>query len=658
MTDEQLPIEGVTAPRPRNRTTSKARPPERSGDPLSSQHARSLVTSTSVIRDPLHHDIRVTVFERALIDTKAFQRLRNINQLAMVDSVYPGATHTRFLHSLGTLHVCSELITACNNSVKMLRPLAPEGDPVPLKIGPYAEFLARLVALLHDLAHVPFGHVFEREAQVLDKDEWEDPWRVRQTLDADSEFAAAFREALVQHFETAVVTSPLDRASAEAAANIVLSEIRNVLTAKGPSILNLRYPFVYDLVSNTICADLLDYVQRDMYFCGLTEGLATRFLNHLGVLPVEFPRSEEGNNTITLRPVRRRLESEIAPERREEGDNVLLCRVVLLQYRYSRRGVPSTKENILPEAIDLVRRRKLVAEKLYFHKTKLAATSMLSGAAHASGIRSAEPLWEKTDHEVLKMMLREGVQPPPPENDREHRRWERSRRLAQRLLDRKFFKAIYRVSHHPNIEDQAARRLWHDETGVYARFNKPAGREELIEKLELAIEGNSEIGQYGAAGAVTISCPNKNMQLKAFEMLVLPYPGASHVKTLDDTVRPTTKEEIDVIKKQHEELWRLEVFVDPSIVDLTGSLAKKLAGAINQEIGFPNEVSEYSAAVPMSIDNLIREGLVDRELAVLGLREEIKHVHRQALVEGIVARGPAALREQLKEWNYEVKADR
>ncbi len=110
----------------------------------------------------------------------------------MVDSVYPGATHTRFLHSLGTLHVCSELVLACNNTVKMLSLHAPPEDPLPVKIGLYTEFLARIVALLHDMAHVPFGHVFEKEARVFKKDEWEDDWRVQQIFGEDLRIRSNF----------------------------------------------------------------------------------------------------------------------------------------------------------------------------------------------------------------------------------------------------------------------------------------------------------------------------------------------------------------------------------------------------------------------------------------------------------------------------------
>src|SRR4051794_11060826 len=79
-------------------------------DPLNPEQAASLLATVNVIRDPLHGDILITALERRLVETPEFQRLYRVKQLAMVDLVFPGATHTRFLHSLGVLHVCSEMI--------------------------------------------------------------------------------------------------------------------------------------------------------------------------------------------------------------------------------------------------------------------------------------------------------------------------------------------------------------------------------------------------------------------------------------------------------------------------------------------------------------------------------------------------------------------
>ena len=53
--------------------------------------ARELLNYVDIVRDPIHHDIRLTAFERQLIDTEEFQRLKNINQLATTHIAYPGA---------------------------------------------------------------------------------------------------------------------------------------------------------------------------------------------------------------------------------------------------------------------------------------------------------------------------------------------------------------------------------------------------------------------------------------------------------------------------------------------------------------------------------------------------------------------------------------
>jgi HD superfamily phosphohydrolase len=396
MADKQLEIEG-SAPRPPVkkrvlRPSSSAVPVQ---NPLSDEQARSLLTWLHVIRDPIHGDIRITPLERCLIDTKTFQRLRHVKQLAMVDFVYPGAVHNRFAHSIGTLHMCSELMSHCRNSVRTLQPHAPPGHVSPVKIPPYAELLARLTALLHDAAHISYGHVLEREAQLLDRDEWEDPWRVETVFGENAEIPEALRRYLADHFSS--MDQPLDHEAADLVARQILLDVTEVLTAKGRAVLNLKYPFVFDLVSNTICADLLDYVQRDMYYAGLTEGLAMRFLKHLAVIPTEFellPKGEQSEETTpVLRPCKDLEYGDFARAREERGNTIRACRVVLLQYRYNSRRNASTKGSVLAEAIDLVRRRKMVAEKLYFHKTKLIATSMLAAAMHSTGIRQAEEIW-------------------------------------------------------------------------------------------------------------------------------------------------------------------------------------------------------------------------------------------------------------------------
>src|SRR5690242_5768851 len=62
-----------------------------------------LLAPAKIITDPIHGDIRLSELERRLVDSPSFQRLRRVKQLGSTHLVYPGATHTRFSHSLGAV---------------------------------------------------------------------------------------------------------------------------------------------------------------------------------------------------------------------------------------------------------------------------------------------------------------------------------------------------------------------------------------------------------------------------------------------------------------------------------------------------------------------------------------------------------------------------
>ena len=203
--------------------------------------------------------------------------------------VYPGALHTRLLHSLGTLYVCAEMINTCNRNAEIYSRLAPPDHPIPVYIHSYAIVLARICALLHDLAHVPFGHTFEKEARIFEKDEWQDPWRDEKLLGPSSGLAKRLRE-FFHHENPSLPSEAVDH---------LREDVRKVFKTKRETVHTLQYPFVHDLVGNTICADLIDYVKRDMYFCGLTERFGDRFLQYLAVFPVQGTfQTKEGKHEI------------------------------------------------------------------------------------------------------------------------------------------------------------------------------------------------------------------------------------------------------------------------------------------------------------------------------------------------------------------------
>ena len=94
------------------------------------------------IRDSVYGDIRLNEFEVRIMDMPQFQRLRRIKQLGLISLIYPGATHTRFEHCVGTMNLGS----------KLAEELGLTSDEIEL---------IRASGLLHDIGHGPFSHVSE-----------------------------------------------------------------------------------------------------------------------------------------------------------------------------------------------------------------------------------------------------------------------------------------------------------------------------------------------------------------------------------------------------------------------------------------------------------------------------------------------------------------
>ncbi|MCC7104579.1 MAG: HD domain-containing protein [Chloroflexi bacterium] len=188
------------------------------------------------LRDPVHGLIRLTEQELAIVSTPPFQRLRRIRQLAMADLVYPGALHTRFEHSLGTLHVASRILAR----------LA-ETNEIPSEVD---ERVVRLAALLHDIGHGPFSHVSE---YLLDR--YYDPGTVG---------PAAVREKIHEKItmdiigQIPAIAGRLDDGDRELVIEII----------RGGRLRDYRR----DIVSSNLDADKMDYLLRDAYFAGVRYG--------------------------------------------------------------------------------------------------------------------------------------------------------------------------------------------------------------------------------------------------------------------------------------------------------------------------------------------------------------------------------------------------
>ncbi len=189
-----------------------------------------------IIQDPVHGPVRVSGIIGELIDTPEFQRLRYVKQLGMSYLVYPGANHTRFEHSLGTMFVASQFAER-------------------LEIDQSDMLLAS--ALLHDLGHPPFSHSFEDLFQ---------SW-------TGLDHAEAGRRIILgkKPFTNSGIPGILEKYGLDA---VSVSK-----AASGSKDLGV----VSAIISGPVDADELDYLNRDSIFCGIPLGLVDykRILNTL-----------------------------------------------------------------------------------------------------------------------------------------------------------------------------------------------------------------------------------------------------------------------------------------------------------------------------------------------------------------------------------------
>src|SRR5579859_3508533 len=106
------------------------------------------------IRIPLYGMVQLSEMEWEIVNSKPFQRLRRIKQLAFSDFIYPGAVHTRFEHSIGVMHLATQAFDRICGKHQVRELLQSNLDYQPETFN-RARRMVRLAALTHDLGHMP-----------------------------------------------------------------------------------------------------------------------------------------------------------------------------------------------------------------------------------------------------------------------------------------------------------------------------------------------------------------------------------------------------------------------------------------------------------------------------------------------------------------------
>lgn len=207
----------------------------------------ALFAPNKKIFDAVHGFIRFNGVERALIDSLPFQRLHHIHQLGISFLVYPGATHSRFEHSLGTMEVASAIF---DHLIDKQMPLE---DPI------YWRQIVRLAALCHDLGHLPFSHDAEEEIFGLSGHE---EWTRRLIFSEHLQPVWQLLESVYPHCKVA-----------DDVAHIAIGESKlhamGVLTELSPQEKLLSEIITGDFFG----ADRIDYLLRDARCTGVSHGV-------------------------------------------------------------------------------------------------------------------------------------------------------------------------------------------------------------------------------------------------------------------------------------------------------------------------------------------------------------------------------------------------
>ena len=499
------------------------------------------------------------------------QRLRRVRQLGTTHLVYPGATHTRFSHALGTLRAAQDLMDIALS--QRWRPdFVPDlfdewerdGDINYDSEVARATVLARLGALLHDLGHIPFGHTLEDDLCILDPhDQNEERFKhLWSQLKADLLLRTdivpggiKLEDQLAEQLKPLIISKPKSRSVAEVLSDQEMTgqlwkTVFGELAARGrrdvgdidvpvqliDSLQSLSiaepesassaerqcYPFVTDIIGNTICADLIDYLQRDHLYTGMPADIGRRFLD--GFYVTRSTGSNEHRRMVVRIKRAGRLRSDIVSEL-----------LKYLRYRYE-----------LSERV-LVHHAKLGADVMIgkmFEMWSDALETELADGPSLARLEIEEQVRKRGDDGLLEYLIDEAGRDVPQRRRAADKRWQGIRELAHRIQNRDLFKNIGAFAKIEMAEH------------LYKQYGPSDKRAELERDAARYVKAD-----HGWMVALWI--PNPSMRFKAAKVLV--DAGQDGVRAeivpLEAWDRENGGRGFEIVES-HRKLWAMRVYAD------------------------------------------------------------------------------------------------
>jgi len=547
-------------------------------------------------------DIKIRYHELIVLNTPTFQRLFRINQLGLAFLIYPYATHTRAAHSLSCLSWAQKIMDSLKKNLS--RSNFSEKNFFLNCIEKY-ETETRLAALLHDVSHIPFSHTLEDENLIFEKhDKSKRLSEIFNNLENDinslDDFECPqliFRLSEEEYKKTK--KELLER----------LDKVKKILTLKdkveGWTDEEKNIYFITDILTNTICADLLSYIEKDPEMAG-TGGKPTGVYRLFDYFQIR--RDREGKARL----------------------------VIML----TKEGLP--RPDVLAIITELLNKRYILSCQITYHHAKLAASAMLGKIAQLIELKESKELYKIGDEgffALLEQKINDGLKSTSGTEKR--RNFEGAKKLLENLRSRRLHKRFYIIPYDNRNIDNNLYNISDikKETSSSKGYRKLRSLEKEIEKIGLD------------PGDVIIFAPKVTFK-EVKTMVAYQEPGGTEkVERLNSSgckefikkaFAESSGEEISNLEKKYDALWKLYVFINPEKVRRYGREIYERLDKIFRERGMPQLREYWEKREEFKISNKFYEEI---DLENLEKRATTYRKIPELLQEEIEARGKLEIKK-------------